>query len=116
MIPHLIFCPGPGQTIPIANGKGAAATPDYKALYFELFRANEQAIRLLTAAQQKAEAQVMEEDGKTAYEVSVGRLTMADAAPQPAPFVIHPEETHTVETLVQPSTPVQVNPFTTPTT
>ena len=46
MIPHLIFCPGPGQTIPIANGKGAAATPDYKALYFELFRANEQAIRL----------------------------------------------------------------------
>ena len=55
MIPHLIFCPGPGQTIPIANGKGAAATPDYKALYFELFRANEQAIRLLTAAQLKAE-------------------------------------------------------------
>lgn len=54
--------------------------------------------------------------GKTAYEVSVGRLTMADAVPQPAPFVIHPEETHTVETLVQPSTPVQVNPFTTPTT
>ena len=52
MIPHLIFCPGPGQTIPIANGKGAAATPDYKTLYFELFRANEQAIRLLTAAQQ----------------------------------------------------------------
>ena len=47
MIPRLIFCPGPGQTIPIANGKGAAATPDYKALYFELFRANEQAIRLL---------------------------------------------------------------------
>ena len=54
MIPRLIFCPGPGQTIPIANGKGAAATPDYKALYFELFRANEQAIRLLTAAQQNA--------------------------------------------------------------
>lgn len=67
MIPHLIFCPGPGQTIPIANGKGAAATPDYKALYFELFRANEQAIRLLTAAQQKAEAQVMEEDREPLY-------------------------------------------------
>ena len=61
MIPHLIFCPGPGQTIPIANGKGAAATPDYKALYFE------QAIRLLTAAQQKAEAQVMEEDRVPLY-------------------------------------------------
>ena len=67
MIPHLIFCPGPGQTIPIANGKGAAATPDYKTLYFELFRANEQAIRLLTAAQQKAEAQVMEEDRAPLY-------------------------------------------------
>ena len=67
MIPHLIFCPGPGQTIPIANGKGAAATPDYKALYFELFRANEQAIRLLTAAQQKAEAQVMEEGKAPLY-------------------------------------------------
>ena len=67
MIPRLIFCPGPGQTIPIANGKGAAATPDYKALYFELFRANEQAIRLLTAAQQKAEAQVMEEDREPLY-------------------------------------------------
>ena len=67
MIPHLIFCPGPGQTIPIANGKGAAATPDYKALYFELFRANEQAIRLLTAAQQKAEAQVMVEDREPVY-------------------------------------------------
>ena len=67
MIPHLIFSPGPGQTIPIANGKGAAATPDYKTLYFELFRANEQAIRLLTAAQQKAEAQVMEEGKAPLY-------------------------------------------------
>ena len=69
MISHLnFFVPGPrGQTIPIANGKGAAATPDYKALYFELFRANEQAIRLLTAAQQKAEAQVMEEDRVPLY-------------------------------------------------
>ena len=62
MIPHLIFCPGPGQTIPIANGKGAAATPDYKALYFELFRASEQAARLLHEAQQRAEEQVMAED------------------------------------------------------
>ena len=43
------------------------AAPDYKALYFELFRANEQAIRLLTAAQQKAEAQVMEEDREPLY-------------------------------------------------
>ena len=60
MIPHLIFCPGPGQTIPIANGKGAAATPDYKALYFELFRANEQAIRLLVEAQQACQTLYMQ--------------------------------------------------------
>ncbi len=53
---------------------------------------------------------------KMAYEVSVGRLTLADAQTQPSPFLIHPDEVHTVETLVQPSQPVQVNPFTTPTT
>ena len=64
MIPRMIFCPGPGQTIPvaIADEKGAAATPDYKTLYFELFRASEQAIRLLQEAQLNAEQQVMEED------------------------------------------------------
>lgn len=67
MIPRLIFCPSLGQTIPISTGKGATATPDYKALYFELFRANEQAIRLLQAAQQKAEAQVMEEGKAPLY-------------------------------------------------
>ena len=38
------------------------AAPDYKALYFELFRANEQAARLLHEAQQRAEEQVMAED------------------------------------------------------
>ena len=62
MIPCLIFCPGPGQTIPIANGKGAAATPDHKALYFELFRASEQAARLLWEAQQKAEQEALRAD------------------------------------------------------
>ena len=62
MIPRLIFCPGPGQTIPIANGKGAAATPDYKALYFELFRASEQAARLLQEAQARAEQQLLAAD------------------------------------------------------
>ena len=36
--------------------------PDYKALYFELFRASEQAARLLHEAQQRAEEQVMAED------------------------------------------------------
>ena len=62
MIPHLIFCSGPGQTIPIANGKGAAATPDYKALYFELFRASVQAVQLLQDAQAHAEQQLLAED------------------------------------------------------
>ena len=38
------------------------AAPDYKALYFELFRASEQAARLLHEAQQRAEEQVMAED------------------------------------------------------
>ena len=62
MIPHLIFCPGPGQTIPIANGKGAAATPDYKALYFELFRSSVQAAQLLQDAQKRAEQHLLEAD------------------------------------------------------
>ena len=62
MIPRLIFCPGPGQTIPIANGKGAAATPDYKALYFELFRASVQAVQLLQDAQTRAEQQLLAAD------------------------------------------------------
>jgi len=39
-----------------------SAAPDYKALYFELFRASEQAARLLHEAQQRAEEQVMKSD------------------------------------------------------
>jgi hypothetical protein len=38
------------------------AAPDYKALYFELFRASEQAARLLWEAQQKAEQEVLRAD------------------------------------------------------
>ena len=77
MIPRLIFCPGPGQTIPIANGKGAAATPDYKALYFELFRASEQAARILLEAQQKAEEQIMEDDQPP--------MRLSPSSPEPSP-------------------------------
>ena len=33
--------------------------PDYKAMYFELFRASEQAARLLWEAQQKAEQEAL---------------------------------------------------------
>ena len=40
------------------------AAPDYKALYFELFRASEQAARILLEAQQKAEEQIMEDDSE----------------------------------------------------
>ena len=38
------------------------AAPDYKALYFELFRASEQAARLLWEAQQKAEQEALQAD------------------------------------------------------
>ena len=38
------------------------AAPDYKAMYFELFRASVQAAQLLQAAQQHAEKQLLEAD------------------------------------------------------
>ena len=44
------------------NARGVCTVPDYKAMYFELFRASEQAARLLHEAQQRAEEQVMAED------------------------------------------------------
>ena len=80
MIPLLIFCSGPGQTIPI-RWKGASAVPDYKALYFELFRASEQAIRLLQDAQLKAEEAVMEEDREP--------LKLNLSSPPPSPQTWH---------------------------
>ena len=58
----MIFCLSAGQTIPNQTGKGVFAAPDYTALYYELFRASEQAARLLHEAQQRAEEQVMAED------------------------------------------------------
>ena len=38
------------------------AAPDYKAMYFELFRASVQAAQLLQAAQQQAEKQLLGAD------------------------------------------------------
>lgn len=38
------------------------AAPDYKAMYFELFRASEQAARLLQEAQARAEQQLLAAD------------------------------------------------------
>ena len=57
-----MFWGAAGQTIPQERREGVFAAPDYKALYFELFRASEQAARLLHEAQQRAEEQVMAED------------------------------------------------------
>lgn len=41
--------------------KGVWAAPDYKALYFEMFRASEQAIRLLQDAQARAEQELLQD-------------------------------------------------------
>ena len=38
------------------------AAPDYKAMYFELFRASVQAAQLLQDAQQRAEQQLLDAD------------------------------------------------------
>jgi hypothetical protein len=42
--------------------KGVLAAPDYKAMYLELFRASEQAARLLQEAQARAEQQLLAAD------------------------------------------------------
>lgn len=54
-----------GQTNSKARGrtrKGVLAAPDYKAMYLELFRASEQAARLLQEAQARAEQQLLAAD------------------------------------------------------
>ena len=53
----------PGRdTLAVPLGKGVSAAPDYKSLYLELFRANEQAVQLLQNAQVRAEAHLLEAD------------------------------------------------------
>ena len=47
--------------LPEKRRKGVLAAPDYKAMYLELFRANERAARLLWEAQQRAEQQLLDE-------------------------------------------------------
>ena len=42
--------------------KGVLAAPDYKTMYLELFRASEQAARLLQEAQARAEQQLLAAD------------------------------------------------------
>ena len=53
------------------------AAPDYKAMYFELFRASEQAARILLEAQQKAEEQIMEDDQPP--------MRLSPSSPEPSP-------------------------------
>lgn len=47
--------------------KGAASVPDYKSLYYQLFRRTEQARRLLEIAQQEAEAAFLAEEEPPLY-------------------------------------------------
>ena len=61
----MIFLQPAGQTNPKARDggrKGVLAAPDYKAMYLELFRASEQAARLLQEAQARAEQQLLAAD------------------------------------------------------
>ena len=44
------------------NAKGVCTVPDYKAMYFELFRASVQAVQLLQDAQKRAEQHLLEAD------------------------------------------------------
>lgn len=46
----------------MGDGEGVLAVPDYKELYLELFRASEQAARLLLEAQARAEQQLLAAD------------------------------------------------------
>ena len=47
---------------PQSTGWEGCAAPDYKAMYLELFRASEQAVRLLQDAQARAEQQLLAAD------------------------------------------------------
>ena len=53
---------GCGADYPQKTAKGVCAAPDYKAMYFELFRASVQAVELLQAAQARAEQQLLAAD------------------------------------------------------
>ena len=44
------------------NAKGVCTVPDFKAMYYELFRASVQAVQLLQDAQVRAEQQLLDAD------------------------------------------------------
>ncbi len=56
---HTPLCAG--KTIP-TECKEVCTAPDYKAMYFELFRASVQAAQLLQDAQKRAEQHLLEAD------------------------------------------------------
>ena len=62
MFPAAHHRPLCGKDYPHKHSRGVSAAPDYKAMYFELFRASVQAAQLLQAAQQQAEKQLLEAD------------------------------------------------------
>ena len=61
MVKHLFLMRSVRQMLQEAR-KGVLAAPDYKAMYLELFRASEQAARLLQEAQARAEQQLLAAD------------------------------------------------------
>lgn len=61
--------------------------PDYKELYFSLFRASEKAIRILIQAQQECEEQVLSAgETETAQEQGSAPTLPEAAAPDPLVF------------------------------
>ena len=62
MFPAAHHRPLCGKDYPHKHSRGVSAAPDYKAMYFELFRASVQAAQLLQDAQQRAEEQLLEAD------------------------------------------------------
>lgn len=53
---------GCGADYPQKRKGGVCTVPDYKAMYFELFRASVQAVQLLQDAQTRAEQQLLAAD------------------------------------------------------
>lgn len=62
MFPAAHHRPLCGKDYPHKHSRGVSAAPDYKAMYFELFRASVQAVQLLQDAQTRAEQQLLAAD------------------------------------------------------
>ena len=62
MFPAAHHRPLCGKDYPHKHSRGVSAAPDYKAMYFELFRASVQAAQLLQDAQVHAEQQLQDAD------------------------------------------------------